>query len=73
MPTDILQKEIIGLGEDDLNLLISFARFLRYKTDNVSLQENKPAKKRKIGFLADAFVSISPDFDETPDCMLEYV
>ena len=73
MSTELLQKEMVGLCEDDINLLISFARFLRYRTKDTESQRKTMPKKRKIGFLADAFVSIAPDFDETPDCMMEYV
>lgn len=73
MPTELLQKEIVGLGDEDINLLISFARFLRYRTDKPESQEAILPIKRRIGFLSEVFVSIAPDFDETPDCLMEYV
>ena len=59
MLIDTLQKELIGLGEDDLNLLISFARFLRYKTETTASSSEIPVKRRKIGFLSEAFISIA--------------
>ncbi len=73
MASDILQKEIIGLREDDINLLISIARFLKSRTEQAVSTDKSAVKKRHIGFLSDAFVSIADDFDETPDCMKEYV
>ena len=73
MPTDLLQKEIVGLGDEDINFLISIARFLHYRTDKTESQEEIRPIKRRIGFLSEVFVSIAPDFDETPDCLMEYV
>ena len=71
MATDVLQKEIVGLREDDINLLIEYARYLKFRPKNDTPEtDNKPAKKRKIGFMAESFVSIAPDFDETPDCLI---
>ena len=73
MASDILQKEIMGLSEADINLLIEYARYLKYRVSIPTNNDFGASSKRKIGFLAEAFVSISPDFDETPDCMKEYV
>ena len=73
MASDVLQKEIVGLSEADINLLVEYARYLKYRVSIPANSVSGSASKRKIGFLAEAFVSISPDFDETPDCMKEYV
>ncbi len=73
MASDVLQKEIVGMSEADINLLIEYARYLKYRVSIPANNVSASTSKRKIGFLADAFVSISPDFDETPDCMKEYV
>ena len=75
MASDILQKEVAGLSEADIGLLIDFARYLKYRMNNTtskSRAENE-RKKRKIGFISDAFVSIASDFDDTPECMRDYV
>lgn len=42
------------------------------EADISSLVEDEP-RKRKIGFISDAFVSIAPDFEDTPECMRFYV
>lgn len=73
MASDVLQKEIIGLREDDINLLIEYARFLKHRVTSRSIVPNTTKNKRQIGFMSNAFVSIAPDFDETPDCLKEYV
>ena len=67
MESDILQKEIVGLSEEDINLLIEYARYLKYRVSLPVTNASASTAKRKIGFLSEAFVSISPDFDETPD------
>ena len=77
MASDILQKEIAGLSEADIGLLVDFARYLKYRMNNISSQSKAIAAsepmKRKIGFISDAFVSIASDFDDTPECMRDYV
>ena len=75
MASDILQKEVAGLSEADIGLLIDFARYLKYRMNNTAPKSRAASgpKKRKIGFISDAFVSISSDFDDTPECMRDYV
>ncbi|MBP5607422.1 MAG: hypothetical protein J6X66_04030 [Lachnospiraceae bacterium] len=77
MAIDVLEKEIMGLSEADMKLLIEFVHYLKFRINDTSSQEGSSddgiGTKRKIGFLSDAFVSISSDFDETPDCMKEYI
>ena len=73
MANEILQKEIVGLSESDINLLVEYARFLKIRPSLKYKSENKGKPIRKIGLMSSAFVSIAPDFDETPDCMKEYV
>ncbi len=71
---------IYGLSDDGAKFIIEMitrmTKPIEVKMDSVA--ENKTEVKndkprRKIGFISDAFVSIAPDFDETPDCMKEYV
>lgn len=77
MATEALQKEIAGLPESDINILLEFAHFLRSRFENSQMVEdvdnNVTYPKRKLGFLADTFISISPDFDDLPECLKEYV
>ena len=75
MASDILQKEVAGLSEADIGLLIDFARYLKYRMNNTASKSRVESerKKRKIGFISDAFVSIASDFDDTPECMRDYV
>ncbi|MBO4904957.1 MAG: DUF2281 domain-containing protein [Lachnospiraceae bacterium] len=77
MTSDILQKEVADMSEADINLLIDFARYLKYRVRNSSSQVAKEvadgSKKRRVGFLSDAFVSIAPDFDDALECMKEYI
>ncbi len=55
---------LVGLSAADINLLIEYARYLKYRVSIPANNVSGTASKRKIGFLAEAFVSISPDFDE---------
>ena len=69
MPIDILTKEASVLPDEYLAKAISYVRFLQSEY----MQEKKDHKGRKLGILSSSFRSISDDFDETPECLKEYV
>lgn len=78
MAYDALYKEIVGLSDDKLNLLIEFARFLKQgdlkkvclkSTTEEPIHDNV----RKVGVMADKFVYISPDFDDCLEGLEDYV
>ena len=74
MAYETLREEIVGLSEEKLSLLLDFARFL--KQEDVHLGEdsaNTNPIRRKIGFMAEDFISIAPDFDTCLEGMEEYV
>ena len=74
MASEALQREIIGMRESDIDLLVEFARFLKYRQRDPAPQKAEvKTKKRQAGFLSDVFISMAPDFDETPECMEEYL
>ena len=81
MTYDTLYKEVIGLPDDKLNLLIDFARFLKQDVNNSENAFSKSTitdnsfsnKERAIGLLADDFIFIAPDFDECIDGLEDYV
>lgn len=74
-----LEKEIFGLTEDNINQLLQYAKFLKLNNQNeghysVSVKKNSDGNhKRKIGALADDFVSVSSDFDDTLEGLEEYI
>ena len=82
MAYELLRQEVMGLSDESMMQLIAFARFLKQemnstvKSDDiifdVSIQEPSK-KKREIGFMADGFISIAPDFDTCLEGMEEYV
>ena len=82
MAYELLRKEVIGLSDDGMAQLIAFARFLKQemshinKTDSLTSVINiqkEPSKNRKIGFMADEFISIAPDFDTCIEGLEDYV
>ena len=62
MAMDILEKEIDGLSESDMKMLMEFVHYLKFRVNAssmaVELPNNDHGTERKIGFLSDAFVSI---------------
>ena len=74
MAYETLKEEIASLSEDKILLLLDFARFLKQEDlHSGETQTNMVHKKRKIGFMAEDFISISPDFDTCLEGMEEYV
>ena len=71
MATETLQRELIGLKDDDIDQLLEFIQFLKYR--HMKEKPSERPHKRKMGVLADDFIFISPDFDETPDGMEDYL
>ena len=76
MADDTLIKEAKDLPEDLINQVIEFMRFLKHTS------KEEPAKHsisngmtfhRSVNPLADDFIAISDDFDETPACFKEYL
>ena len=62
MAYDTLVREARDLPEDMIEQVIDFMRFLKYTS-----------KKEQTNPLADEFISIAEDFDETPECFKEYI
>ncbi|MBD5537998.1 MAG: DUF2281 domain-containing protein [Lachnospiraceae bacterium] len=76
MAYDILLKEAKDLPEDMIEQAIEFIRFLKYAAMQKQAEHtgNGTATfQRSVNPLADEFVSIADDFDETPECFKEYV
>lgn len=82
MAYELLRQEVIGLSDDGMIQLIAFARFLKQemshtnKTDSITAViniQNEQSKNREIGFMADEFVSIAPDFDTCMEGLEDYV
>lgn len=75
MAYDTLIREAQDLPEDLINQVIEFMRFLK------NASKEPPAKQsvstgmtfhRSVNPLEDEFISISEDFDETPNCFKKY-
>ena len=56
--------------------VIEFMRFLKYASKKKQTKyptSNNIAFHRSINPLADEFIAIAEDFDETPECFKEYI
>lgn len=78
MAYETLKKEVIGLPDDKLDLLIDFARFLKQEFSGMRESGIKSdgidkAREREIGFMAEDFVSIAPDFDDCIEGLEDYI
>ncbi len=78
MAYDTLLREAKDLPEDMLDQVIEFMRFLKYasKKDQMTSGGNEVTARsfrRSYNPLADEFISIADDFDETPECFKEYL
>ncbi len=76
MAYDTLVREAKELPEDMIEQVIDFMRFLKYTSRNAQTKHsiNKNAAfQRSFSPLADEFVAIAEDFDETPECFKEYL
>ena len=76
MAYDTLIREAKDLPEDMREQVIEFMRFLKYASKKEQTNHsinNSITFHRSINPLADDFISISEDFDETPECFKEYI
>ena len=76
MAYDTLIKEAKDLPEDLIEQAIEFIRFLKYTSEKRLAKHstcNSVAFHRAVNPLADEFISIADDFDETPECFKEYM
>lgn len=65
-------KRSKNLPEDMIEQAIEFIRFLKYAAMQKQT-EHTVTFQRSVNPLADEFVPIADDFDETPECFKEYV
>lgn len=76
MAYDTLVREAKDLPEDMIEQVIDFMRFLKYtsKREPTKYSTNNDAVfRRTVNPLADEFISMAEDFDETPECFKEYI
>lgn len=76
MAYDTLVREAKDLPEDMIEQVIDFMRFLKYTSKKEQAKHsisNDSTFCRTVNPLADEFISISEDFDETPECFKEYI
>ena len=76
MAYDTLIREARDLPEDMIEQVIDFMRFLKYTSKKEQAKpsiSNDVVFHRSVNPLADEFISIAEDFDETPECFKEYI
>ncbi|KAI4444346.1 MAG: DUF2281 domain-containing protein [Ruminococcus sp.] len=76
MAYDTLVREAKDLPEDMIVQIINFMRFLKYASKKEQTEHsisNDITFRRTVNPLADEFISIAEDFDETPECFKEYL
>ena len=76
MAYDTLVKEAKDLPEDMIEQVIEFMRFLKYTSKKEQAKRsisNSMTFHRTVNPLADEFIAIAEDFDETPECFKEYI
>lgn len=76
MAYDTLVKEAKDLPEDMIEQVIEFMRFLKCaskKQPETHSICNNMTFHRSVNPLADEFIAIAEDFDETPECFKEYI
>lgn len=76
MAYDTLVREAKDLPEDMIEKIIEFMRFLKYTSDKEQTKYaigNDITFHRSMNPLADDFIAIADDFDETPECFKEYI
>ena len=76
MAYDTLVREARDLPEDMIEQVIDFMRFLKYTSKKEQTKpsiSNDAVFRRSVNPLADEFISIAEDFDETPECFKEYL
>lgn len=73
---DTLVQEAKDLPEDMIEQVIDFMRYLKYASANEQAKRsmgNDASFRRSVNPLADDFIAIAEDFDETPECFEEYL
>ncbi len=76
MAYDTLVREAKDLPEDMIEQVIEFMRFLKYASKKEQTKysiNNGVTFHRSVNPLADEFISMADDFDETPECFKEYL
>lgn len=76
MAYDTLVREAKDLSEDMIEQVIDFVRFLKYVSQKEQTKhsiDNSMTFRRSINPLADEFIAMAEDFDETPECFKEYI
>ncbi len=76
MAYDTLVREAKDLPEDMIEQVIEFMRFLKYASKKEQTKHpinNGITFHRSVNPLADEFISMADDFDETPECFKEYL
>ena len=75
MAYDTLVKEARDLPEDMIEQIIEFMRFLKSSKKEQAERSisNNVTFHRSVNPLADEFICIAEDFDETPECFKEYI
>ena len=76
MAYDTLVREAKDLPEDMIEQVIEFMRFLKYTSKKEQTKHSISGGtifRRSVNPLADEFISIAEDFDETPECFKEYM
>ena len=69
-------NEAKDLPEDIIEQVIDFMRFLKYTSQKETAKHsasNDIIFQRSVNPLANEFIAIAEDFDETPECFKEYV
>lgn len=76
MAYDTLVREARDLPEDLIEQVIEFMRFLKYASKQQQTGRSASGSnifRRLVNPLADEFIAIAEDFDETPECFKEYI
>ena len=76
MAYDTLVREAKDLPEDMIEQVIDFMRFLKYASKKEQTKHsisNNITLRRTVNPLADEFISMAEDFDETPESFKEYI
>ena len=74
MAYDTLVREARDLPEDMIEQVIDFMRFLKYASKKEQTKHsisNNITLRRTVNPLADEFISMAEDFDETPECFTD--
>ncbi len=80
MPYETLRKEVIGLSDDQMTMLIEYAKALRNQTSVLTfdiqltgMDAVKNRGQRAFGSYAEHISFIAPDFDTCTEGLEEYI